>query len=75
MPPSRQTALGSSLYDRYVCGSHGRLPWSLSIEAVKIIKPQIAIPMHIGRGIGSLDDAEYFKEKASVPVEILAMEK
>lgn len=46
-----------------------------AVEAVKIIKPQIAIPMHIGRGIGSLDDAEYFKEKASVPVEILAMEK
>ena len=46
-----------------------------AVEAVKIIKLQIAIPMHIGRGIGSLDDAEYFKEKASVPVEILAMEK
>lgn len=44
-------------------------------EAVAAIKPQIAIPMHIGRGIGSLADAEYFKEKASVPVEILPIEK
>ncbi len=44
-------------------------------EAVAAIKPQIAIPMHISRGIGSLADAEYFKEKASVPVEILPIEK
>ena len=46
-----------------------------AIEAVRTINPQIAIPMHIGRGIGSLADAEHFKEKASVPVEILPMEK
>ncbi len=44
-------------------------------EAVAAIKPQVAIPMHIGRGVGSLSDAEYFKEKASVAVEILAIEK
>ncbi len=44
-------------------------------EAVAAIKPQIAIPMHISRGIGSLTDAEYFKEKASIPVEILPIEK
>lgn len=46
-----------------------------AVEAAAIIKPQIAIPMHIGRGIGSLADAEHFKEKASVPVEILPMKK
>ncbi len=46
-----------------------------AVEAAAIIKPQIAIPMHIGRGIGSLADAERFKEKASVPVEILPMKK
>lgn len=46
-----------------------------AVEAAAIIKPQIAIPMHIGRGIGSLADAERFKEKASVPVEILPMSK
>lgn len=46
-----------------------------ALEAVKVIKPQVAIPMHIGRGIGSLADAEYFKEKASVPVEIFPLER
>lgn len=46
-----------------------------AVEAAAIIKSQIAIPMHIGRGIGSLADAERFKEKASVPVEILPMKK
>jgi L-ascorbate metabolism protein UlaG (beta-lactamase superfamily) len=46
-----------------------------AIEAAARIKPEIAIPMHVGRGIGSLSDAESFKEKASVPVEILPMEK
>ena len=46
-----------------------------ALEAIKAIKPKIAIPMHIGRGIGSLADAEHFQEKASVPVEILPMEK
>lgn len=46
-----------------------------ALEAVKVIKPQVAIPMHIGRGIGSLADAEHFKEKASVPVRILPLER
>ena len=46
-----------------------------AIEAAKTIKPQVAIPMHIGRGIGSLADAEHFKDRASVPVEILPMEE
>ncbi|RJR19942.1 MAG: MBL fold metallo-hydrolase [Desulfobacteraceae bacterium] len=38
------------------------------------IRPRMAIPMHVGRGIGSLEDAERFKNKASVPVKILPME-
>ena len=46
-----------------------------ALEAASILKPQIVIPMHVERGIGSLADAEYFKEKASVPVEILPIEK
>jgi L-ascorbate metabolism protein UlaG (beta-lactamase superfamily) len=46
-----------------------------AVEAVTRIKPEVAIPMHVGRGIGSLADAERFKEKASVPVEILPMER
>lgn len=46
-----------------------------ALEALKAITPQIAIPMHIGKGIGSLADAQYFKENTSVPVEILPLEK
>jgi L-ascorbate metabolism protein UlaG (beta-lactamase superfamily) len=42
-------------------------------EAANLIKPKVAIPMHVGRGIGSLDDLKRFKEKSSVPVEILPM--
>lgn len=46
-----------------------------AVAAAGTIRPQIAIPMHVGRGIGSMADAEHFKEKASVPVEILPIEK
>jgi L-ascorbate metabolism protein UlaG (beta-lactamase superfamily) len=46
-----------------------------AVGAAERIKPKVAIPMHVGRGIGSLQDAESFKEKASVPVEILPIEK
>ncbi len=46
-----------------------------ALEALKAITPQIAIPMHIGKGIGSLADAEYFKRNASLPVKILPVEK
>ena len=45
-----------------------------AVEAAAIIGPQVAIPMHVGRGIGSLDNAEYFREKSSVPVQVLPME-
>jgi len=38
------------------------------------IRPKLAIPMHVGKGIGSLEDAERFKQQASVPVRILPME-
>lgn len=46
-----------------------------AVEAAETIKPRVAIPMHVGRGIGSLEEAESFREKSSVPVEILPMEK
>ena len=36
-----------------------------AVEAVKIIKPKIAIPMHYGAIVGSTRDAEEFKNKAS----------
>jgi hypothetical protein len=37
-------------------------------EAAAAIQPKVAIPMHVGKGIGSLSDAERFKEKATVPL-------
>jgi L-ascorbate metabolism protein UlaG (beta-lactamase superfamily) len=46
-----------------------------AVEAAKIIQPQLAIPMHVAGGIGSLADAERFQEKATVPVKILPLEK
>jgi L-ascorbate metabolism protein UlaG (beta-lactamase superfamily) len=44
-----------------------------AIEAVKILQPKVAIPMHVGRGIGGLEMAEQFKETSPVQVEILPM--
>ena len=38
------------------------------------IRPRLAIPMHVGRGIGMLDDRETFKKKTAVPVKILPLE-
>ncbi len=45
-----------------------------AVAAADQIRPKLAIPMHVGRGIGSMADAERFKQKASVPVRILPME-
>jgi len=42
-----------------------------AVEAARTINPRVAIPMHIGRGIGSLEDARAFEEKAPVEVVIL----
>ena len=42
-----------------------------AVEAAALIKPKVAVPMHIGRGIGSQDAAQQFKQAAPVPVEIL----
>jgi len=44
-------------------------------EAAAAIKPKLAIPMHVGGPVGSLSDADRFKEKATVPVIILPIEK
>jgi L-ascorbate metabolism protein UlaG (beta-lactamase superfamily) len=46
-----------------------------AVEAAAAIRPKVAIPMHVGEGIGSLADAERFKEKAAVPVIVLPIEK
>ena len=40
-------------------------------EAAGIIRPKMAVPMHVGRGIGSMESVDTFKEKAPVPVVIL----
>jgi L-ascorbate metabolism protein UlaG (beta-lactamase superfamily) len=45
-----------------------------AVQAASAIRPRIAIPMHLGRGIGSPDAAQVFKEKAAVNVAILEME-
>ncbi|MBI4145662.1 MBL fold metallo-hydrolase [Candidatus Woesearchaeota archaeon] len=38
------------------------MPAKAAADAVKIIKPRLAIPTHYGRLSGTLDDAELFKE-------------
>ena len=45
-----------------------------AVEAAEAIDPGVAIPMHVGRGIGSAEAAETFKENAPVDVVILEME-
>lgn len=44
-----------------------------AVEAVKAIKPRIAVPIHWGEIVGSIDDAEYFKRHA--PCEVIIMKK
>ncbi len=42
-----------------------------AVDAVNRFKPGMAIPMHYGDIVGSRKDAEEFKKRAQVPVEIL----
>ncbi len=44
-------------------------------EAAARIQPAVVVPMHVGKGIGSLDDAERFQRLSPVPVRILKMEE
>ena len=44
-------------------------------RAAADIRPQIAIPMHVGADIGSLDMAETFKTLCPVPVVVLPLER
>jgi len=46
-----------------------------ALEAARVIGPKLAIPMHVGRGIGSLEDAERFAERSPVPARVLPMEE
>ncbi len=45
-----------------------------AVSAVDTVRPELAIPMHVGRGIGSLEAAQAFKEQAPVDVVVLDME-
>jgi len=40
-------------------------------EAAARLGPAVAVPMHVGRGIGSLADADRFRVLATVPVVVL----
>ncbi len=46
-----------------------------AVEAADILQPKLAIPMHVGAGIGGMTDAERFKTEASVPVQVLPLER
>ena len=50
------------------------MTWQEAVEAASRIKPKMAIPMHYGAIVGSVSDAENFKKKADVKVEILTAE-
>ena len=43
-------------------------------NAVNIFKPKLSIPMHYGEIVGTITDAEKFKELCETPVEILEKE-
>jgi len=45
-----------------------------AIELANIMKPKVAIPMHIGAGIGSESDAQRFKSGVKGRVEVLQKE-
>ncbi len=44
---------------------------SEAAEAARRINPRVAVPMHWGQHIGTREDAEAFREAASVPVRIM----
>ncbi|MBN2407621.1 MAG: MBL fold metallo-hydrolase [Elusimicrobia bacterium] len=46
-----------------------------AVEAAGLIKPAIAVPMHIGRHMGTEDDAVYLKKNAGCEVRILPIEE
>ncbi len=45
-----------------------------AVQAAEVIRPSIAIPMHVGRGIGSPEAADAFEDNAPVDVVVLQME-
>jgi len=45
-----------------------------AVEAARMIKPDIAIPMHYGVIVGSINDAERFKKLLEGEVEVVILE-
>jgi L-ascorbate metabolism protein UlaG (beta-lactamase superfamily) len=45
-----------------------------AVEAAKTLQPKMVIPMHVGSGIGSLDDAKQLQKISPIPVTILPLE-
>jgi L-ascorbate metabolism protein UlaG (beta-lactamase superfamily) len=45
-----------------------------AIEAAELIQPKVVVPMHIGRGIGSLEMIDLFQRDCPIPVEVLPLE-
>lgn len=43
-------------------------------KAIDLLKPKIAIPMHVGRGIGTMEDMAQFKELSPFIVKTLPLE-
>jgi L-ascorbate metabolism protein UlaG (beta-lactamase superfamily) len=43
-------------------------------HAAMMIQPRVAVPMHVGRGIGAMESLQTFKDTATVPVVILEIE-
>jgi L-ascorbate metabolism protein UlaG (beta-lactamase superfamily) len=50
------------------------MDYEQALKAVETIKPKIAVPMHYGKIVGSVSDAQKFKEKCSCEVRILKEE-
>jgi L-ascorbate metabolism protein UlaG (beta-lactamase superfamily) len=44
-------------------------------DAAQAIKPGVAVPMHWGKIVGSVEDAHLFKARAGVPVTIMEVER
>lgn len=46
-----------------------------AVQAANLIGPQVAIPIHYGKVIGTQEDAERFKKLSKAPVVILEAQK
>ena len=44
-------------------------------EAVKLIGPKVAMPMHYGSVVGGVDDARKFRELAGATTKVVVLER